>query len=337
MREVVGHEHARSILEHAAITGQISHAYLLTGPERIGKTTLACAFATLLQCTGRQPEDVEPCGTCASCRKMAHGTHPDVELVTPPADKVWLPVERVREVVRAANLAPYEGRWRIFILPRAERMQAPTANALLKTLEEPPPHVVLLLTTDDPSLLLPTILSRCQLLPLHPLPTETVAAALRERWGVPAEEAATLAGLAGGRLGWAVEAHEQPALLERRAALQREILALAGATRDARMRQAAALAPDAESARQALEEWTLWWRDVVLAAVGVARLNATGAAREQAERMGRAVGASAAEVFLRRLVAARQQLEQNANPRLTLEVLALDMPLPQAAIRPARA
>jgi DNA polymerase III subunit delta' len=336
MREVVGHEHPRSILEHAALTGQISHAYLLTGPERIGKTTLARAFATLLQCTGRQPEDPEPCGACASCRKMAHGTHPDVELVAPPADKVWLPVERVREVVRAANLAPYEGRWRIFILPRAERMQAPTANALLKTLEEPPPHVVLLLTTDDPSLLLPTILSRCQLLPLHPLPTEMVAAALRERWAVPAEEAATLAGLAGGRLGWAVEAHEQPAVLERRAALQREILALAGATRDARMRQASALAADAESARQALEEWTLWWRDVVLAAVGVTRLSATGAAREQAERMGRAVGASAAEAFLRRLVAARQQLEQNANPRLTLEVLALDMPLPQTVTRQGR-
>ena len=336
MREVVGHEHARTLLEHAAITGQISHAYLLTGPERIGKTTLARTFATLLQCTGRQPDDPESCGACASCRKIAHGTHPDVELVAPPAEKVWLPVERVREVVRAANLAPYEGRWRVFILPRAERMQAPTANALLKTLEEPPPHVLLLLTTDDPSLLLPTILSRCQLLPLHPLPTETVASALRERWSVVAEEAATLAGLAGGRLGWAVAAHQQPALLERRATLQREILTLASATRDARMRQAATLAPDAEAARQALEEWTLWWRDVVLAAVGVSRLSATGPAREQAERMGRAVGAPAAEAFLRRLVAARQQLEQNANPRLTLEVLALEMPLAHTPTGPAR-
>ncbi|HEY7985138.1 MAG TPA: DNA polymerase III subunit delta' [Ktedonobacterales bacterium] len=336
MREVVGHEHARSLLEHAAITGQVSHAYLLTGPERIGKTTLALAFAALLQCTGRQPDDPAPCGACASCRKIAHANHPDVELVMPPPDKVWLPVERVREVVRAANLAPYEGRWRVFILPRAERMQAPTANALLKTLEEPPPHVVLLLTTDDPALLLPTLLSRCQLLPLHPLPTETVAAALGARWGVAPDEAAALAGLAGGRLGWAVEAHEKPALLERRAALQRDILALATATRDARMRQVAALTPDAEAARQALEEWTLWWRDVALAALGVSRLSATGPAREQAERMGRAVGAPAAETFLRRLVAARQLLEQNANPRLTLEMLALDMPLGQAPTRPAR-
>jgi DNA polymerase-3 subunit delta' len=336
MREVVGHEHARSLLEHAAITGQISHAYLLTGPERIGKTTLALAFATLLQCTGRQLDDPAPCGVCASCRKIAHGNHPDVELVAPPADKVWLPVERVREVVRAANLAPYEGRWRVFILPRAERMQAPTANALLKTLEEPPPHVVLVLTTEDPSLLLPTILSRCQLLPLHPLPTATVATALCERWSMAADEAAALAGLAGGRLGWAVEAHEKPALLERRATLRRDILALVGATRDARMRQVAALAPDAEAARQVVEEWTLWWRDVVLAAVGVTRLSATGPAREQAERMGRAVGAPAAEAFLRRLIATRQQLEQNANPRLTLEVLALDMPLAQTASRPAR-
>ncbi|HEX9414519.1 MAG TPA: hypothetical protein VF916_13515, partial [Ktedonobacterales bacterium] len=137
-------------------------------------------------------------------------------------------------------------------------------------------------------------------------------------------------GLAGGRLGWAVEAHLHPEQRERRAALQEQIVALVTATRDARMRLVAPLATDTDAARAAVEAWTLWWRDVLLATVGMTTLSSSGQARALAERLGRAIGPIAAEAFLRRLVAARQQLDQNANPRLVLEVLALDMPLPSA-------
>jgi DNA polymerase-3 subunit delta' len=328
MHEVVGNQQARALLERAALAGQVSHAYLLTGPEQIGKTTLALAFVKLLQCTGRTADDPEACGTCAACRKIEHGNHPDVAVVEPPDGKVWLPVESVREVQRAANLAPYEGRWRAFLLPRAERMRAEAVNALLKTLEEPPPGVVLLLTSAEPELLLPTLTSRCQLVPLHPISPVEIATALMERWGAAPGEAEALAGLAGGRLGWAVEAHRHPERRERRDALLQQIVALASATRDARLRLVASLAGDAEAARATLEAWTLWWRDVLLAAVGASDLTSSGAIRAAAERLGRAIGPEQAEAFLRRLLATRQQLDQNANPRLALEVLALDLPTP---------
>jgi DNA polymerase-3 subunit delta' len=330
MREVVGHRQARALLERAALSGQVSHAYLLTGPEQIGKTTLALAFVRLLQCTGRAPESIEACGECIACRKIAHGNHPDVAIVEPPEGKRWLPVERVREVVHEAGLAPYEGRWRTFILPNVERMQAAPANALLKTLEEPPPHVLLMLTSAEPELLLPTLLSRCQQIAMHPLAPSEVAEALTARWDVPPEEAHTLAGLAGGRLGWAVAAHEHPELREARGELVSQMVALVRASRDARLRLVAPLASDAESARTALEVWTLWWRDVLLGALGSDRLTSTGEARELALRLGRAIGPAATEAFLRSLLTARRQLDQNANPRLTLEVLALDMPSPPA-------
>ena len=327
MREVVGHAQAQALLERAALSGQVSHAYLLTGPDQVGKTTLALAFAQLLQCTGRAPADTSACGTCASCRKIAHGNHPDVALIEPPEGKRWLPVERVREVLRDASLAPYEGRWRIFIVPGAERMLAASVNALLKTLEEPPAGVVLILTSAEPELLLPTLVSRCQQVPMHPLSQGEVARALVERWGVDVAEADALAGLAGGRLGWAVEAHQRPELRERRDELMRQIVALADASRDARMRLVGPLAADAEAARAAVDAWTLWWRDVLLAALGMAALASTGAARERALRLGRAIGPEQAETFLRRLLTVHQQLDQNANPRLALEVLALDMPV----------
>ena len=324
---MIGHEQARARLARAVAAGQVSHAYLFTGPESIGKTTLALSFAMLLLC--EHPDLVAgiPCGVCASCRKVEHGNHPDVTLVAPEEGKRQLGVDVVREsVVRLANLAPSAGQWRIFILPDVELMTANTVNALLKTLEEPPPGVVLLLTSGEPENLLPTLLSRCQVVPLQPLSPGEVAAALEAGWNAAPAEALALAALANGRLGWAVRALEQPELREERARHLEQLVGLAAATRDARLKAAAGLATDGETARRVLELWTLWWRDVTLAACGAAYLTSTGSARREAERQGRALGCARADVFLRKLLEAQTALDANANPRLTLEVLLLDLP-----------
>src|SRR5689334_21262943 len=124
MKSVVGHHAAQRLLAREALSDQVSHAYLITGSEQIGKTTLALEFACLLQCQGRDAGSPEPCGACDPCRKIAAGSHPDVRLVVRPADKRILPVELVREVIHTSNLAPSVGPWRIFILPEIERMAA---------------------------------------------------------------------------------------------------------------------------------------------------------------------------------------------------------------------
>ncbi|MEO7000381.1 MAG: DNA polymerase III subunit delta' [Ktedonobacterales bacterium] len=326
MQGVVGNRHAQTQLERALRSGQVGHAYLLTGPRAIGKTTLALAFAAALECQQRAPDSVEACGVCAACRKIAHGNHPDVALITPAVGKRLFGIDQIREIIHLANLSPSEGAWRVFILPEIERMEDPAANALLKTLEEPPEGIVLLLTTNEPENLLPTILSRCQMIPMQPLAPDEIITVLTDRWGVAPEEAQRLAALANGRLGWAVEAHEQPELREQRDDLLQQLMALTYARRDERLRRAATLASDTEAARQALDLWMFWWRDVTLAACGSQRLVTTGASRAQAERQGRALGAERAEAFLRALLAAQTALDQNANPRLTLEVLLLDLP-----------
>src|SRR5579872_3283633 len=181
--KVLGHQQARARLARAVASQQVSHAYLFTGPESIGKTTLALDFAKLLLCEHPDLAAGAPCGICASCRKVEHGNHPDVTLVAPEEGKRQLGVDIVREsVMRLANLAPSAGPWRVFVLPDVERMTLSTVNALLKTLEEPPPSVVLLLTSAEPENLLPTLLSRCQVIPLQPLAPHEVAAALEEGW-----------------------------------------------------------------------------------------------------------------------------------------------------------
>lgn len=329
MRGMIGNMAAQRHLARAAASGQVAHAYLLTGPESIGKTTLAFEFAKLLLCEHPDESAGSACGECVPCRKIAHGNHPDVRLIEPRDGKRQVGVEVVREeVVRMANRAPSEGSRRIFILPSAELMTPGAVNALLKTLEEPPEGVVLLLTTAEPENLLPTLLSRCQIIPLQGITHAELVDALAQRLGIGSGEARELAGLANGRLGWALRAWEDPGLREERARLLEQIVTLATSSRDARIRAAGALASDVESARRTLELWTWWWRDVTLAACGAAHLASSGDARREAERLGKHIGQRQADAFLRSLLAAQAALDQNANPRLTFDVLMLDLPSP---------
>lgn len=327
MRGVIGNVAAQRHLAHAAASGQVAHAYLLTGPESIGKTTLAMEFARLLLCESPDAEAGSACGECVSCRKIAHGTHPDVQLIEPRDGKRQLGVDVVREeVVRMANRAPSEGSRRVFVIPNAELMTPAAVNALLKTLEEPPEGVVLLLTSAEPENLLPTMLSRCQIIPLQGIASTALVEALTERMGISREDATQLAGLANGRLGWALRTAEHPELREERERRLEQVIGLTSATKDARLRAAGALGSDVESARATLEVWIWWWRDVTLAACGAAHLTSRGDARRAAERVGKQIGQARADAFLRALLAARAALDQNASPRLTFDVLMLDLP-----------
>ena len=193
MSALVGHEWALHLLLNGLAVGRFSHATLICGPPNIGKTTLARIVAQALNCTGPAPA---PCGDCRSCHKVASGNHPDVRILDAPGQT--LKIDQVRELQREMSLSPYEGRWRVAVLCDFERATMEAANALLKTLEEPPGYVALLLTATQPDLLLPTIVSRCQLLSLRALPINQVREALVSQWGVDTTQAEA----AGPRVRW---------------------------------------------------------------------------------------------------------------------------------------
>jgi DNA polymerase-3 subunit delta' len=318
------------MLERALASGQTSHSYLFTGPEGVGKTTMALAFAQALLCPRRAPGTTEPCGVCVACRKVVSGNHPDLLVIEPlkegSKEKFWITIEQLREAERLVTLAPYEGERRVVIIPRMRRIQEKTVNTLLKTLEEPPPSVTLILIATEPSEVLPTILSRCQLVSFPPIAPEAIAQALRARWSASEADAARLAGLACGSLGWAVRAHQNSEAAKEREEALKQIASLASRPVDERMRMAAALGPDNASARRTLDLWTIWWRDVTLAASGAHRLLTSGEIRATAERIGPAIGPERARAFMATLLEATQTLDVNANPRLLLENLALDVP-----------
>src|SRR5260370_6519087 len=216
---IVGHGHAIHTLRRALAAQRVRHAYLFTGPERIGKALLAQGLAATLVCTGgTDPHDAaqNPCNACFSWRKVMHGNHPDVDYISRAPDKQFILIEQVRELQGEASRKTLEGRRNIFIIQSMHEMNVQAANCLLKTLEEPEPDVLLLLTTPDPGLLLPTILSRVQQIPMHLLTTAQIRQALQERWHVADEDAALISALAAGRMGWAVQAVEDEDLLTER-------------------------------------------------------------------------------------------------------------------------
>jgi DNA polymerase-3 subunit delta' len=321
---VVGHDWVVDHLDRAIRYGRARHAYLLTGPDQIGKTTLARVFAAALNCTGEHP----PCGKCRACTLIAKSAHPDVTLVEAEQQGGTLKIDQVRGLQQTLALHPYEARYRVAILRRFHEATLPAADALLKTLEEPSPDVVLVLTADSADRLLPTIVSRCQPLHLRPLSVHTVRAALEQKWGATPDVAQTLAQLSGGRIGWAIRACQSPSELEQRAkALDALESALLG-NRRARFDLAQHLSLERSAVLGMLDVWQGYWRDVLLIASGGQTPITNYDRADGLADLAQIVGLEAA---LRALDATRRTVAhvgQNVNVRLALEVLMLDYPTP---------
>jgi DNA polymerase-3 subunit delta' len=326
---VVGHawavEHLKRSLEH----GRVRHAYLITGPAGIGKTTLARAFAQAVNCLD---EDNRPCGACRACTLIAHDGYADVNVLQ--ADGNTLKIEQVRDMQHTLSLRPVEARYRVVILRRFHEASGPAMDALLKTLEEPPPYVILLLTADTADNLLPTIRSRCQPINLRPLPATVIRQALETRWQVEPGQAALLAQLCGGRLGWAVRAAADESLLAQRAALLDLLEKAMGASRVGRFALAESLSKDREALPVALDLWQSYWRDVLLLAHSTVTPVTNRDRRHALEQIAGTIKVGDVQRTLAAIQRTSRYVAQNVNARLAVEVLMLDLPRLQLVAAP---
>ena len=199
-----------SLLQQRIAENTLPHALLISGETGVGKRTLAELLAAAILCTGGNRR---PCGECPSCQLLAGGGHPDLIVIkkgspiAPQRDdksKTVIPVSEIEELERRCAALPFEGENRVAILCGAEDMNQAAQNKLLKTLEEPAPGNFFLLTCENRETLLPTIVSRCESIYLHPWKRETVLKALRQA-GIPAERAEAAADEAGGSIGRALQ------------------------------------------------------------------------------------------------------------------------------------
>lgn len=186
-RTIAGHSRLLSLLARVIARDSMPPAVLLAGPPGVGKRLTAVAIAQAINCLQPQSSkrfERDACGECASCRRIARGTHPDV-IVVEPGDTGAIKIEQLRDVIDRSQYRPFEGRRRVVIIDEADAAGPDAQSALLKTLEEPPSASVFILVSSMADALLPTVLSRCPRLRFSPLTPNEVATVLIQDHGYP--------------------------------------------------------------------------------------------------------------------------------------------------------
>ncbi len=186
---ILGQPQVRDYLRACVSNDLVTHAYLFTGPAGSNKTQAAFAFAQALLCPkGSKGPRGGGCGECENCSRTRKRTHPDVRYFAPEGAKGYL-IEQIREIVTDVTLAPIQANKKVYIIDRADLLGVSSANAFLKTLEEPPDNVVIILLGRTRESVLPTIVSRCQIVPFRHIPPLEAAGIVAQNTGADIERA----------------------------------------------------------------------------------------------------------------------------------------------------
>ena len=210
---IPGQTKTKKILQDSIKKKRISHAYLFTGNNGLGKSEMAKEFAQAIFCTNNL---IDSCGQCLSCKKIAHGNHPDFQIIKVKEDHKNILIDQIREMQKEISYKPYESDYKVYIIEKAARMTRQAQNSLLKTLEEPPGYAIIILTNENKSDLIPTIISRCQEVKLHNQPVDIVKDYLVENKKFKEDEAILYATLSRGKYKKAIKLASKEDFIENR-------------------------------------------------------------------------------------------------------------------------
>lgn len=197
--EIVGHEKIINNFKNAIINGQIAHSYIFEGPKSIGKKAIATALAKALLC---EKNLTEACGMCGSCVQFEHENQPDFKII----DNLENTIKKsdIQELQKDIKIRPFKGNRKVYIICQAENMTAEAQNSFLKTLEEPPEFAIIILTTENKEKLLPTIISRCQLVAFNYVDITKIENMLVNKFNNTSEQASFISNFSNGIVGRAI-------------------------------------------------------------------------------------------------------------------------------------
>lgn len=312
-KDIKGQDSAIAFLGSAIKNNRVHHAYIFLGPSGVGRKLTALNFAKALNC-GADP-DGAPCDACESCKKIDSSNHPDVRLFKPGGKSSTIKIEDARRLINDIALKPYEARKKVYILDDAASMNRESANALLKTLEEPPSDSVIILIVEKMSDVLSTISSRSQVVKFYPMKKGDLDKTLVEVYNIAGERAGLLSSLSSGRIGEALKLNDDEAF-ERRSRILDGFLS--GAIFESEFDVSR------EESIFMLETIATWYRDLMVVKVGaLADIPLINADRKDLI-IKRAAKVDRAEIedSIREVMACASSLDEFANIKLSMSVLA---------------
>ncbi|HAS05239.1 MAG TPA: DNA polymerase III subunit delta' [Dehalococcoidia bacterium] len=335
MWRVIGQEKVLPILQNNISKHSLPHAILISGPPHVGKMTLAVDIARAINCERDDP----PCGECEACLKIENGKHSDVQVISlisqnndsEEKTRTEISIDDIRQIQHMVSLPPFEGKRKVFIIEGAEVMSMEAANCLLKTLEEPVTQSVFILLTTNIGLIPETIASRCQEISLHPIAATIIENTLLSVYDIDKENASLISRLSSGCFGWAISAVQEEKYLEKYYETRNKAIEITTAGLHERFVYAATLSTQFARERaivyDVLDIWLNVWRDVLLLKIGLTDSVSNIDLSQQLEQWAECMDISDIRCSIQAIQETRIKLNLNANSRLALEVMMLDIPV----------
>ena len=260
---VLGQETVITILQNALTKDRLSHAYIFTGRQGVGKGSTAFEFAKAANCLEKNDD---ACDSCLSCRKANNGNHPDIKEIK--ADGSAIKIDQIRELQQEIMYKPYESKKKVYIIHQAEDLTLSAANSLLKTLEEPPDYAIIILLVNNLNQLLATTISRCQLLRFKRISYDLIKKNLVQDYDLSPAKGQLIASLADGRYDYACQLVENEEQLEIREEIIQFLIEFSNIDKVELFEKVQELLNYKDEINKIVEIMITWYRDLLLLNLG---------------------------------------------------------------------